>query len=103
MDLCTPKPEHKFPFGRWIVGSRGSDPFGSSMRQVEPPPELVYLLAAVGSGEYRDVQAACDAVIRLTGSTLPNDENARAYAGLYHIFKELYPALRSSFHQLGGL
>ncbi|NMD31139.1 MAG: hypothetical protein GYA80_05430 [Chloroflexi bacterium] len=103
MDLYTPKPEHKFPFGLWTVGSRDSDPFGSSVRQVEPPPELVYLLAAVGSGEYRDVQAACYAVIRLTGSIQPDDENTRAYAGLYPIFKELYPAQRSSFHQLGGL
>lgn len=103
MDLCTPKPEHKFPFGRWIVGSRDSDPFGSSVRQVEPPPELVYLLAAVGAGENQDVQAACDAVIRLTGSIQPDDENTHAYAVLYPNFKEFYPALRPSFHQLGGL
>ena len=103
MDLCTPKPEHKFPFGRWIVGSRGSDPFGSAVRQAKTPTELVYLLAAVGVGEFPDVQASCNAVILLTGSTQPNDENARAYAGFYPIFKEFYPALRSSFHQLGGL
>ena len=103
MGLYTPKPKHKFPFGLWTVGSRDSDPFGSSVRQAKTPTELVYLLAAVGAGEYPNVQAACDAVIRLTGSIQPDDENARAYAGLYPIFKELYPAQRSSFHQLGGL
>ncbi len=50
-----------------------------------------------------DVQAACDAVIRLTGSIQPDDENTHAYAVLYPNFKEFYPALRPSFHQLGGL
>jgi len=103
MDLCTPKPEHKFPFGRWIVGSRGSDPFGSAVRQAKTQAELVYLLTAVGAGEFPDVQAACDAVIRLTGSIQPDDENTHAYAVLYPNFKEFYPALRPSFHQPGGL
>ncbi len=26
----TPKPEHKFTFGLWTVGSTGADPFGSA-------------------------------------------------------------------------
>lgn len=44
-----PKPEHKFTFGLWTVGSRGSDPFGGPVRAAKSPAELVYLLDEVGA------------------------------------------------------
>lgn len=44
-----PKPEHKFTFGLWTVGSVGSDPFGSAVRNKLSPVELVQLLAEVGA------------------------------------------------------
>ncbi|MCS6993788.1 MAG: xylose isomerase [Anaerolineales bacterium] len=49
MSDYTPKPEHKFTFGLWTVGSRGSDPFGSAVRPHKSPAELVYLLGEVGA------------------------------------------------------
>jgi xylose isomerase len=45
----TPKPEHKFTFGLWTVGTRGADPFGSVVRPHKSPAELVYLLGEVGA------------------------------------------------------
>ena len=45
----TPKPEHKFTFGLWTVGSTGRDPFGGPVRQPKTPAELVYLLGEVGA------------------------------------------------------
>jgi xylose isomerase len=45
----TPKPEHKFTFGLWTVGSIGRDPFGSPVRAAKTPAELVYLLGEVGA------------------------------------------------------
>jgi xylose isomerase len=45
----TPKPEHKFTFGLWTVGSRGRDPFGDVVREAKSPVELVQLLAEVGA------------------------------------------------------
>ena len=45
----TPKPEHKFTFGLWTVGNRGSDPFGAVTRAHKSPAELVYLLGEVGA------------------------------------------------------
>jgi xylose isomerase len=45
----TPKPENKFTFGLWTVGSRGRDPFGSEVREAKSPVELVHLLAEVGA------------------------------------------------------
>jgi len=44
-----PKPEHKFTFGLWTVGSVGSDPFGSAVRNKLSPVELVQLLAEIGA------------------------------------------------------
>jgi xylose isomerase len=48
MTNYSPKPEHKFTFGLWTVGSVGRDPFGSPVREVKSPVELVHLLAEVG-------------------------------------------------------
>jgi xylose isomerase len=44
-----PKPEHKFTFGLWTVGSVGRDPFGDPVRPSLSPVELVHLLAEVGA------------------------------------------------------
>jgi len=47
--MYTPKPEHKFTFGLWTVGSRGRDPFGSEVREAKSPADLVRLLGEVGA------------------------------------------------------
>ena len=44
-----PKPEHKFTFGLWTVGSVGKDPFGEPVRQPLSPVDLVHMLAEVGA------------------------------------------------------
>ncbi len=49
MSDFTPRPEHKFTFGLWTVGSRGADPFGSAVRDAKSPADLVYLLGEVGA------------------------------------------------------
>jgi len=54
------------------------------------------LLAAVGTGAFADVAAACAAVITITGSTAPGLA-ATVYQGLYPLYRELYPALRPMF------
>ncbi|MBN2146420.1 MAG: xylose isomerase [Anaerolineales bacterium] len=47
--MYTPKPEHKFTFGLWTVGSVGRDPFGAPTRNAKSPADLVHLLADVGA------------------------------------------------------
>ncbi|MCI0394153.1 MAG: xylose isomerase [Chloroflexi bacterium] len=47
--MYTPKPEHKFSFGLWTVGSVGRDPFGEPVRRALSPVEIVHLLAEVGA------------------------------------------------------
>jgi len=49
MSDYTPKPEHKFTFGLWTVGNRGSDPFGAAVREHKSPADLVRLLGEVGA------------------------------------------------------
>jgi xylose isomerase len=44
-----PKPQDKFTFGLWTVGSLGRDPFGEPVRKPYSPVELVHLLAEVGA------------------------------------------------------
>jgi len=48
-DIYQPKPDHKFTFGLWTVGSIGRDPFGGPVREPLSPVELVHLLAEVGA------------------------------------------------------
>jgi xylose isomerase len=47
--MYNPKPENKFTFGLWTVGSLGRDPFGGPMRELKSPAELVHLLAEIGA------------------------------------------------------
>jgi xylose isomerase len=49
MNTFLPKPEDKFTFGLWTVGSIGRDPFGGPVRDPKTPAELVHLLAEVGA------------------------------------------------------
>jgi len=59
------------------------------------------LLAGVGAGAWTDVPSACRQTIRVSGQTLPDEQQVRIYDGLYPLYQELYPALRSSFSKLG--
>ena len=49
MSDFSPKPEHKFTFGLWTVGSVGRDPFGGPVREPKSPADLVRLLGEVGA------------------------------------------------------
>ena len=49
MTNFSPKPEHKIPFGFWMIGNVGRDPYGSPLRETKSPIELVYLLADVSA------------------------------------------------------
>ena len=59
------------------------------------------LLAAVGAGNWPDVASACRAAVKLTGSTLPDAEQVKTYRQSYLLYRELYPALKSSFQKMG--
>jgi xylulokinase len=54
------------------------------------------LLAATGVGIFSDVESACAATIRITGSTTPGPAS-EVYQQVYPLYSGLYPALRHTF------
>lgn len=61
------------------------------------------LLAGVGAGAWTDVAAACKTCIKITGSTQPDISQVDAYRKAYLLYRELYPALKSSFSKMDGV
>jgi xylulokinase len=59
------------------------------------------ILAGVGCGVWPDVESACEAILRVTGRTLPG-ENSPVYQTLYPLYQELYPALQRSFQSMAA-
>jgi xylulokinase len=55
------------------------------------------ILAAVGAGEYKDVQQACSKMLRVKTRVKPNKKNVSAYEPYYEHFTTLYPTLKRSF------
>jgi xylulokinase len=51
------------------------------------------LLAAVGTGAFESVEAACDQLIHVTGRTRPGG-NTAVYDRIYPYYQQLYPALK---------
>ncbi|MBI5965852.1 MAG: xylulokinase [Chloroflexi bacterium] len=60
------------------------------------------LLAGVGAGAWADVPTACKETVRITGQTLPDDEQMKVYRKMYPIYQDLYPTLKSSFAKLSS-
>ena len=58
------------------------------------------LLAGVGAGTWVDVQSACRGVIKITGTTQPNPQDAGPYQKAYSIYQNLYPVLKPSFDKM---
>jgi xylulokinase len=58
------------------------------------------LLAGVGAGAWEDVVSACRASVKITGSTQPDPTQVEVYQKAYGVYRELYPALKSSFRKM---
>ena len=59
------------------------------------------ILAAVGTGWFGDVQSATGAWVGTADAAAPSSD-AGAYAELHDLYRDLYPALRETFHRLGS-
>jgi xylulokinase len=60
------------------------------------------LLAGVGAGAWPDVPTACDQAIATTGRNAPEAAMERTYSELHATYRDLYPALRSTFARLSS-
>ena len=58
------------------------------------------LLAGVGCGAWPDVHSACHQTIKITGQTYPDQSQVETYRKSYSLYRDLYPALKSSFDRM---
>ena len=80
-----------------------ADVFNAELITVNTTEGAAYgaaLLAGVGTGVWNDVDSACQATVKQTGSTTPNGEDVKRYEAGYALYRELYPALKNISHQL---
>ncbi len=83
-----------------------ADVFGCELVTInvdEGPAFGVALLAGVGAGLYPSVPQACQAAIRVVSTTEPNPANSKIYAGLYEVYRDLYPALKGEFQKISTI
>ncbi len=69
----------------------------------EGPALGVALLAAVGTGIYKNLEEACEKTIEYKVPQNPIEENVEKYDKVYDIFKGLYPMLKDSYAKLNSL
>ncbi|HUG90198.1 MAG TPA: FGGY-family carbohydrate kinase, partial [Planctomycetaceae bacterium] len=74
-----------------------------TINAAEGPAYGVALLAAAGTGAYKDVVEACGATIRVTGSTSPDAKARRVYSQAYPIYGKLYRSLKDDFREIAGI
>ena len=66
----------------------------------EGPAYGAALLAAVGTGRFRNVPEACKACIRITRTIRPDARRKKLYAEYYRQYRRLYPALKDEFARI---
>jgi xylulokinase len=69
----------------------------------EGPAYGVALLAAAGTGAYRNVVEACGRAISVTSSTTPDTRAKRVYNRAYPIYGQLYRSLKDDYRKIGAL
>ncbi|MBE2221999.1 MAG: xylulokinase [Anaerolineae bacterium] len=91
----------KSPLWRQIL----ADVFNAEIVTVNATEGAAYgaaLLAATGAGAFNSVEEACASIIQITGSTAPG-ENVAAYEKIYPLYRDLYPALKSTFDAIAEI
>ena len=69
----------------------------------EGPAYGVALLAAAGTGAYKDVVEACKATISVVTKTKPVTSAKKTYNAAYPVYQNLYQSLKSDFADIQGL
>ena len=58
------------------------------------------IMAGVGTGVYKSIPEACDAIISVVERTAPNQANVAEYNDYYEVYKNLYPSIKGACHTL---
>lgn len=67
------------------------------------PAYGVALLAAVGSGQYSNIQEACKATIKVVAKTPPKRADVRKYDQLFPVYQSVYSQLKDTFAALSEI
>lgn len=83
-----------------------ADVFGKKITTLEVeqgPAYGVALLAAVGDGAYKTIEAACTATIQVAEQTSPDRAAVKQYNRLFPVYHRLYGQLKESMSQLAEI
>ncbi len=83
-----------------------ADVFGQkvvTLNAEEGPAYGVALLAAVGAGEYRNIEEACDATIHVVKETPANRKSVAYYDRGFPVYQDLYQSLKGDFKRIAAL
>jgi xylulokinase len=83
-----------------------ADVLGAELVTVNSTEGAAYgaaILASVGCGAWPDIETACSRLIRIVERVSPDQKRTALYGRVHDQYKELYPALRSSFSRLAAL
>ncbi|MFN7877312.1 MAG: xylulokinase [Pirellula sp.] len=83
-----------------------ADAFGQkacTINAEQGPAFGVALLAAVGNGEYKNIEEACSATIKVVERTAPKKASQKVYDSGFPVYQSLYKALKNSFADIAKL
>ncbi|MEM9826420.1 MAG: xylulokinase [Planctomycetota bacterium] len=83
-----------------------ADVFGQKVTKLaveQGPAYGVALLAAVGAGEYRNIESACKAAIEVAQETKPDRAAVKRYNEVFPIYQNLYRQSVDAVHRLAEL
>ncbi|MGL4595749.1 MAG: xylulokinase [Thermoguttaceae bacterium] len=89
----------KSPFWRQIQADVFSQRVVTTNSE-EGPSFGVALLAAVGAGEYKDIEEACKATIKIVKETKPNTKATKIYDAGMPLYQKLYHDLKDDFKKM---
>jgi xylulokinase len=69
----------------------------------EGPAYGVALLAAVGTGRFKNVRQACQSAISITRTIKPRPAQKKLYAHYHRQYRALYPALKDQFKNIAAM
>lgn len=83
-----------------------ADVFGQKVFRInaeQGPAYGVALLAAVGAGEFKNIQEACGATIHTVDETAPDRKSKQIYQKAFSTYQNLYQSLKNDFQSISQL
>jgi xylulokinase len=77
-----------------------ADVYNHSVELIEADEGAAFgaaILAGVGAANWASVEQACEQSVRVRQELAPNPETAALMANNYHLYRRMYPALRTAF------